>query len=488
MTRITFVRLAFALVLVSASGASGRAQTVFPAAGATPTAIQGAADGFRIHLGTLNPNTPTSFESGRREVHWDEVPDADAAEGLLPHDYFNLPLAPLAGGILLSTPGIGFQVSAAPGNPAGTAPTFGNLNATYASAFQRFSGERLLTALGSNIVDVTFVVPGTNSPALVRAFGTVFSDVDTSDAATLEFFSGPESLGVFSVLPSGGGLSFLGIDFGDNVVSRVRIKAGQAAVGPNDLSNGGGSDVIVLDDFIYGEPVLAEADLGLSLQALPAVVSVGEPLVYAVTVTNDSSYDATDVVVTITTPRDTAIVEASSSCTHEEETVTCDLGIIRHGLGAIVSVTVTPTVDGELEAEAFVTSANDPNEDDNADTVVATSLPVCGDEHSFDNAACRMTLLAERVEGEVADVGFATKLVKQLRIAERSTLRAHTATNLGNTTRARATAKKAITALASFGRRISSRRAKRGIPPAPRLGIAATAAELKSMLENLRGI
>ena len=39
----------------------------------------------------------------------------------------------------------------------------------------------------------------------------------------------------------------------DPVVARVRILYGNSALGPND---GGGVDVAVMDDFIFGEPVL----------------------------------------------------------------------------------------------------------------------------------------------------------------------------------------------------------------------------------------
>ncbi len=48
------------------------------------------------------------------------------------------------------------------------------------------------------------------------------------------------------------GLSFLGVDFGDPLVSRVRITSGNSVLGPND---GGNVDVVVMDDFLFGEPI-----------------------------------------------------------------------------------------------------------------------------------------------------------------------------------------------------------------------------------------
>ena len=46
--------------------------------------------------------------------------------------------------------------------------------------------------------------------------------------------------------------SFLGVDFQANIVSRVRITNGNVALGPNDAPPT--TDVVAMDDFIYGEP------------------------------------------------------------------------------------------------------------------------------------------------------------------------------------------------------------------------------------------
>ena len=59
--------------------------------------------------------------------------------------------------------------------------------------------------------------------------------------------------------PPGGSqsLSFLGIDFGSDIVSRVEITIGNTALGPNE---GAGINLLVMDDFIYGEPVAAVSE------------------------------------------------------------------------------------------------------------------------------------------------------------------------------------------------------------------------------------
>src|SRR4051794_22844622 len=82
---------------------------VFSASGPNAAAIQGTVDGFRANLGTLNPNVAGSFGSGRREINWDGVPDAASAPNPFPANFFNVN-SPR--GVVFSTPGSGFQVSA----------------------------------------------------------------------------------------------------------------------------------------------------------------------------------------------------------------------------------------------------------------------------------------------------------------------------------------------------------------------------------------
>jgi hypothetical protein len=135
--------------------------------------------------------------------------------------------------------------------------------------FQVFSAQKLFTGIGSNIVDVSFFIPGTTDPALTRGFGAVFRDVDLSNTTSLMFFgANNQPLGTFFV-PSFAGdqtLSFLGVDFGSLEVSRVRITNGNVALGPNEIP---GLDLVVMDDFIYGEPNPVPAPIvGAGLPAL----------------------------------------------------------------------------------------------------------------------------------------------------------------------------------------------------------------------------
>lgn len=232
------------------SGAFG-APVTFSAAGADPASIQAAVDAYRAALGPLNPNTVGSFAAGRREINWDGVPDGFSAPNNLPANFFNVN-SPR--GVVFATPGTGFQVSANAVNPTSTPIEFGNINVTYPTIFQPFSPQRLFTALGSNVVDVSFFVPGSTTPATTSAFGAVFTDVDNSNTTAITFFDGMGiPLGTFFVPPANDGLSFLGVVFNAGErVARVRITSGNAALGPADSPPG--TDVAVMDDFIYAEP------------------------------------------------------------------------------------------------------------------------------------------------------------------------------------------------------------------------------------------
>jgi len=239
---------ASALVVLSATGLAQALQfQTFGASGADAASIQATVDAFRADLGSLNPNVVGSFGTGRREINWDGVPAGFSAPNLLPNDFFNVN-SPR--GTVFSTPGTGVAVSA---NAADGPVRFGNIDPNYPLLFQVFSPQKLFTAIGSNIVDVNFFIPGTTVPALTRGFGSVFTHVELLDTTSLTFFGlNNQPLGTFFV-PSVLGdqtFSFLGVDFGLSEVSRVRITSGNVALAPGQLGPG----VTVMDDFIYGEP------------------------------------------------------------------------------------------------------------------------------------------------------------------------------------------------------------------------------------------
>lgn len=238
----------------------------------TAASITAARDQFRVDLGggtTAGANG--SFGGLRREINWDGTPAASSAPNNLAANFFNVN-SPR--GVVFSTPGTGFMVSGATtdagaGQPA--AANFGNLNASYTTTFSQFSPQRLFTAIGSNILDINFFIPGTTTPATVSGFGAVFTDVDTASGARVQFFNAASTEIFNQTVPIGtvasGSLSFLGA-FGNagEQIARVRITSGNAALG--SIVNDGASDLIAMDDFLYSEPIPTPGASALLLAGL----------------------------------------------------------------------------------------------------------------------------------------------------------------------------------------------------------------------------
>jgi hypothetical protein len=239
-------------LVASSASDHAAASATFPKVVKGGSKIRRKVRRFRRLLGHNNGGGPQHHSGGRRELSWDAVPDQFAAPNALPARFFNASTAPRARGAVLRTPGDHVAVSADANNPSGAAVRFGDINPTYTQEFRTFSPERLFSPVGSNVVNLTFRVPGTKQRAAVRGFGAVYTDVDRTESAAFTYFnSRGHSLGTYAVPVSKNGLSFLGVVFRRARVARVRIKYGNRKLGPND---GGTSDVAVMDDFIYGEP------------------------------------------------------------------------------------------------------------------------------------------------------------------------------------------------------------------------------------------
>jgi hypothetical protein len=269
----------FGLVLVYASVRPAHAEgntskdfvtpIVFQAAGPTAGSIQGTVDAFRAALG--NPNNGNAagvLASGRREINWDGGGADTTTAPVTPFDVFLN-----TRGARFTTRGTGLSQAPPAGGPQGGLAVLFD-NPTYGVIFSTFSPLRLFTPVGSRITEGLFFVPGTNGggPATVSGFGAVFTDVDRPTgsgparnrrASTLIQYFGTadgndddddEKLlfeGVVPASPGDGSLSFFGIVFDDARIARVRITSGSVAPGPDD---GRKRDVVVMDDFLYGEP------------------------------------------------------------------------------------------------------------------------------------------------------------------------------------------------------------------------------------------
>lgn len=216
--------------------------------------INSALDQFRDLLGG-QLNTAPGAVGGRREVNWDAVPPNLTNNNSFPGDFFGSSNPADANGrkrgLVMTTPGNGFSISD---------NNFSTINQTYGEQFKTFSPFKTFVAAGSTITDNFFKIPGSNTDASVQGFGVIFSDVNNESSTFMEFYDGERLLGSFKVPNNGnnvpGAFSFLGVYFPNARVTRVRINSGSAPLSPtqNDISDGGGEDLVILDDFIYSEP------------------------------------------------------------------------------------------------------------------------------------------------------------------------------------------------------------------------------------------
>jgi hypothetical protein len=232
--------------------------TVFQAAGPNAPSIQASIDQFRAALGgNNNGNAAGPLLAGRREINWDGGGSSATSPGPSPFTVFLN-----SRGAFITTPGSGFVQAPLDG----LVSTFGNL--TYDSIFQPFSPVRFFSPVGSNVTDVTFFVPGGgNVSAATRGFGVVFSDVDQPDgsgpggkrgnrgASTLvQYYGAGGQLLYSSFVPASPGdasLSFFAVLFSDARIAHVRITTGDVQPGVDDEAH---RDIVMMDDFVYGEP------------------------------------------------------------------------------------------------------------------------------------------------------------------------------------------------------------------------------------------
>jgi len=254
-------------VMLSAAGtdAARAGFATFEVAGANAAAITPTRDAFRAAVGGgAVAGANGSFGGVRREINWDGVPAAQSDSNAFSANFFNT-TSPR--GVVFSTPGTGFLVSANAGGA--TAPLFG-----FPNDFATFSAQKLFTAVNSNITDVSFFVPGTNTPATTSAFGAIFTDVEVANLSKIEFYNQMNDL-LYSrniLATDNQGLSFVGAmaDAGEQIF-RVRITSGVNTIVSNGVLGNPSDDVVVMDDFIYAEPVPEPATLALAALGMCAL-------------------------------------------------------------------------------------------------------------------------------------------------------------------------------------------------------------------------
>ena len=254
LTVATAAAVPAALLPLTAPASAAASFTRIEGAAANAAGLQPTVNAYRALLGEPNNGSALGSQpAGRREINWDGTPDAQSAPNALPRDFFN---TTVPRGAIFGPSTSRFQVSADSANPTSTPVRFGNINPQYPTIFGTFSPERLFTPIGTNQLSVRFFVPGSTTPAAVKGFGAVFTDVDRANSTKIELYDRWGALLWWQNVPRGStaskSLSFLGVKT-DADIFEVRITSGTAALNSwtNDNST---NDLVVMDDFLYAEP------------------------------------------------------------------------------------------------------------------------------------------------------------------------------------------------------------------------------------------
>src|SRR6185436_11293011 len=116
--------------------------------------------------------------TGRREINWDGAgANPFNNKNDFPADFFN---TNVKSGAIFTTAGTGFR---------NDSTLFAEINPAYAAQFNFFSATKIFSPIGSNLLDQLFQVAGQPTPAVVRGFGIVFTDVDVADQTRIELFA-----------------------------------------------------------------------------------------------------------------------------------------------------------------------------------------------------------------------------------------------------------------------------------------------------------
>jgi uncharacterized repeat protein (TIGR01451 family) len=118
------------------------------------------------------------------------------------------------------------------------------------------------------------------------------------------------------------------------------------------------------------------ADLSIVKTASPNPGQVGVPLSYRLVATNNGPAAATNVTVTDVLPAGAAFISAAATqggCSGTT-TVTCNLGSLAVGAGAVVTINVTPSAQGQLANTATVTAGESDFDSANNSSSITTFI------------------------------------------------------------------------------------------------------------------
>lgn len=194
----------------------------------------------------------------RVQIVWDNP----AVPFDFPGDFFD---KTVTFGINFKAKGGSFAVS----NPATPPPEDDRFSSilpvAQARTFKTFSAPRLFTPIKGNKVFVDFKVPGSDIAAGVTGYGAMFVDVDEARKTSMKYFDRNGCLiARVEAQALDKGLSFAGITVLDPrnpgkllpVIARVEMKLGDISVErfTNTWTGRERTDLVVVDDLLYGEP------------------------------------------------------------------------------------------------------------------------------------------------------------------------------------------------------------------------------------------
>src|SRR5262249_6924588 len=211
------------------------AQQVYSGAGNAETTK--AINSFRAAIGGVDNAQAGPQAGGRREINWDGV-KLDGTD-------FNNNTKVIVPNKVTAIPGNRFQARGLIYNNATAVSNdgFASVNRLIAGQFMAFSPANTFTAIRSNKIEVSFVLPSAPDTkpvqAATRGIGVIFLDVDQARTSSIEYFNGRRSLGKFFVPPAQSGQpSFLGVLFRDSIVTQVVITGGNVQIfGTERLNN-----------------------------------------------------------------------------------------------------------------------------------------------------------------------------------------------------------------------------------------------------------
>lgn len=205
--------------------------------------IKELVENFTNGLGGIDNGSDPSQRDGYRRIRWDN----NNIPWKIPGAYFAL-----SRGIVFSNDDNKFRVSNSSDKDD---DKFDSINKEASKHFQTYSTERLFAPLEDNTVTFQFYLPGTDEKAIISAFGAVFVDVWLPNKTKMRFY---DKLGnlirELAVEEYSTGLSFLGVNFGMPLISKVEVVLGTSTLDNYSVQD----DVVVLDDLYYSEPLRSD--------------------------------------------------------------------------------------------------------------------------------------------------------------------------------------------------------------------------------------